>query len=107
VSAPTPDRLSKSYDGAAVVRDVSITIGEGEFVALLGPSGCGLRLLLAVSIATFASAPLFPSCYSEAPSVYLATRPGERTLRTLALTPFSTPGSASPANGGAIHTSQS
>jgi putative spermidine/putrescine transport system ATP-binding protein len=46
VSALTLDRLSKSYDGVAVVQDVSMTIGEGEFVSLLGPSGCGKTTIL-------------------------------------------------------------
>ena len=46
MSALTLDRLSKSYDGVAVVQDVSMTIGEGEFVSLLGPSGCGKTTIL-------------------------------------------------------------
>ena len=36
------DRVTKSYpDGAAAVKELSITIADGEFVILVGPSGCG------------------------------------------------------------------
>ncbi|MBJ7338045.1 sn-glycerol-3-phosphate ABC transporter ATP-binding protein UgpC [Mycolicibacterium sp.] len=36
------DKVSKSYaNGAAAVKDLSITIADGEFVILVGPSGCG------------------------------------------------------------------
>jgi spermidine/putrescine transport system ATP-binding protein len=33
--------VTKSYDGAAAVREVTLAIGRGEFFSLLGPSGCG------------------------------------------------------------------
>src|SRR5574337_587862 len=34
--------VSKSYpDGAVAVKDLSLTIGDGEFIILVGPSGCG------------------------------------------------------------------
>jgi ABC-type sugar transport system ATPase subunit len=33
--------LTKSFGGAAVVRDVSLDIADGEFMVLVGPSGCG------------------------------------------------------------------
>jgi ABC-2 type transport system ATP-binding protein len=33
--------LRKSYDGRAVVRDLSFRVGSGEIVALLGPNGAG------------------------------------------------------------------
>jgi multiple sugar transport system ATP-binding protein len=36
------DHLTKSYpNGAAAVKDLSITIADGEFIILVGPSGCG------------------------------------------------------------------
>jgi multiple sugar transport system ATP-binding protein len=41
--------VSKHFGGTAVVEDLSLEIGDGEFVVLLGPSGCGktttLRML--------------------------------------------------------------
>jgi ABC-type Fe3+/spermidine/putrescine transport system ATPase subunit len=35
------DRLSRAFDGAAAVSDLSLEIDEHEIVTLLGPSGCG------------------------------------------------------------------
>src|SRR5258708_32137572 len=36
------DRVTKSYpNGATAVKDLSITIADGEFIILGGPSGCG------------------------------------------------------------------
>ena len=37
----TVDGLTAGYDGAAVIRDVGLTVGEGEVVALLGANGAG------------------------------------------------------------------
>jgi multiple sugar transport system ATP-binding protein len=33
--------VTKEYGGAVAVRDLTLTVGEGEFVVLVGPSGCG------------------------------------------------------------------
>jgi spermidine/putrescine transport system ATP-binding protein len=38
--------LSKSYGAMSAVRDVHLSIREGEFFSLLGPSGCGKTTLL-------------------------------------------------------------
>ncbi len=36
------ERVTKSYpDGAAAVKDLSLTVADGEFIILVGPSGCG------------------------------------------------------------------
>jgi osmoprotectant transport system ATP-binding protein len=35
------ERVSKSYDGRAVVDDLSLTVPQGAFCVVLGPSGCG------------------------------------------------------------------
>src|SRR5215510_2645583 len=35
------ERVHKRYDSHTVVKDVSFTIDDREFVVLVGPSGCG------------------------------------------------------------------
>ncbi|WP_116999637.1 ABC transporter ATP-binding protein [Desertimonas flava] len=40
------DRLTKSYGDVVAVDRLSLSVGDGEFVALLGPSGCGKSTVL-------------------------------------------------------------
>jgi ABC-type sugar transport system ATPase subunit len=40
------ERVSKSFGAVNVIKDVSLAIGEGEFVVFVGPSGCGKSTLL-------------------------------------------------------------
>lgn len=35
------DKLVKSYGGRQVVKEISVTVGQGEIVGLLGPNGAG------------------------------------------------------------------
>lgn len=40
------DNLWKAFGDFIALKDVSLTIGEGEFICFLGPSGCGKTTLL-------------------------------------------------------------
>jgi peptide/nickel transport system ATP-binding protein len=40
------DRVSRSFGSVQAVREVSVTVADGEFFTLLGPSGCGKTTLL-------------------------------------------------------------
>ena len=42
------DNISKSFGDHMVLRDISLTIRENEFVTLLGPSGCGKTTTLRI-----------------------------------------------------------
>jgi spermidine/putrescine transport system ATP-binding protein len=48
------ENVSKAFHGVRAVEDFNLTVGPGEFVAILGPSGCGKTTLLRI-IAGFES----------------------------------------------------
>ncbi|MGH7263560.1 MAG: ABC transporter ATP-binding protein [Candidatus Rokuibacteriota bacterium] len=41
-------QITKRFGAVTAVRDVSLDVGEGEFVCFLGPSGCGKTTLLRI-----------------------------------------------------------
>ena len=42
------ERLSFSYGAHPVLRDVSFTLGDGEFLSVIGPSGAGKTTLFRI-----------------------------------------------------------
>jgi len=42
------DNLKKSFGTTQVIRDVSLSIEDGEFCVFVGPSGCGKSTLLRI-----------------------------------------------------------
>ena len=44
------EHVSKSYKDKLVLRDVSLTVGDNEFIVIIGSSGCGKTTLLRILI---------------------------------------------------------
>ena len=42
----TISHLKKQYDDLTVLKDISLTVHEGEVIVIVGPSGCGKSTLL-------------------------------------------------------------
>jgi NitT/TauT family transport system ATP-binding protein len=42
------DKISHDYGDTQVLRDISLTVREGEIVSIIGPSGCGKSTLLRI-----------------------------------------------------------
>ena len=38
--------IKKSYDGVEVLKNINLSISDGEIISILGPSGCGKTTLL-------------------------------------------------------------
>jgi multiple sugar transport system ATP-binding protein len=48
MTALTLKNVSKSFGAVEVLKDINLTVEEGEFVVFIGPSGCGKSTLLRV-----------------------------------------------------------
>ncbi|MEM9430040.1 MAG: ATP-binding cassette domain-containing protein, partial [Pseudomonadota bacterium] len=48
MTALTLSNVSKSFGPVDVLKDISLSVNEGEFVVFVGPSGCGKSTLLRV-----------------------------------------------------------
>jgi len=40
--------IAKKFGGYVALRDISLSVGAGEFICFLGPSGCGKTTLLRI-----------------------------------------------------------
>ena len=40
------NHIKKSFDGLEVLKDISLSVGEGEILSIIGPSGSGKSTLL-------------------------------------------------------------
>ena len=66
------NHVEKSFDGLGVIKDISLSVEEGEIVSVIGPSGSGKSTLLrcATMLETMDSGEV----------IYLGSgRPGQRT----------------------------
>ncbi|MGC3873733.1 ABC transporter ATP-binding protein [Halomonas sp. GXIMD04776] len=46
MASVTLDKINKVFGSTHIIKDVDLTIGDGEFVVFVGPSGCGKSTLL-------------------------------------------------------------
>ncbi len=85
--------VKKSYGSTEALKGVSLTVGRGEFVALVGPSGCGKTTLLKI-VAGFEepSAGRVTIAGEDMAGVPPAKRPTSMVFQRLALFPHMTVG---------------
>ena len=66
------ESLQKSFDGREVLKDISVSVAEGEVVAVIGPSGSGKSTLL--HIIAGVDVPTGGKVYLEGQDVYAQNR---------------------------------
>ena len=49
MASVTYDHVTKRFDDTAAVNDLTLDVGDGEFMVLVGPSGCGKSTACACS----------------------------------------------------------
>ena len=69
------DRVSFQYGSEPVVEDVTLSVGQGEFVAVLGPNGSGKTTLLKLALGLIKPASGTVKLFGEPTS---GARPGKR-----------------------------
>ena len=78
------DRISKSYDKKAAVRDLSLRIEPGTMFGLLGPNGAGktssIRMMIGVTMPDSGTVTLFEKPFSRASLARVGYLPEERGL---------------------------
>jgi polar amino acid transport system ATP-binding protein len=47
--------VEKSFHGISVIKDISLSVGEGEIVSIIGPSGSGKSTLLRCATGDYGS----------------------------------------------------
>jgi len=77
------ESITKEFDGVRAVSDLSVSIGDGQFVTFLGPSGCGktttLRMI-AGFIEPTAGRVIIGDSVVSSPSEHVLVQPEERNI---------------------------
>ena len=75
--------VSKSFGSVEVLKDINLTVEEGEFVVFVGPSGCGkstlLRVVAGLEDPTTGTVEIAGKTVTEVPPMFPAESTAETT----------------------------
>jgi multiple sugar transport system ATP-binding protein len=71
--------IQKSFGATQILHDISISLGDGEFLVLVGPSGCGKSTLM--NIIAGLEEPSAPCCRRPSATCLWCSSP-TRCIRT-------------------------